>query len=156
MLSRLLLDRGWLELWALELDGEIAAVQFGFRYRDTVFQLQEGYDHNRASDRPGYVLRGEVLRQLISEKVRTYDFLGGEDPHKSRWGAQQSHYREIHFALSFGIGGMRLQFADKAGRSKEWLRRRLPGPAWRLLHNLRTAIRGGQPSRSEGDPAGSE
>src|SRR5262249_33957876 len=30
-LSRALLRRGWLELWALELDGALAAVQYAFR-----------------------------------------------------------------------------------------------------------------------------
>jgi len=151
-LARLFLARGWLELWALELDGEIAAVQFAFRYRNTVFQLQEGYDHKRSSDRLGFVLRGEVLKQLISEKVRTYDFLGGEDRYKSRWGARQSHYRQIHFARPLGIGGMRLQYVDKTLRSKEWLRRKLPSSVWKLLHNVRMVVRGGRGTLSDGDP----
>jgi CelD/BcsL family acetyltransferase involved in cellulose biosynthesis len=151
-LSPLLLDRGWLELWALELDGEIAAVQFAFRYREKVFQLQEGYDHERTSDRLGYVLRGEVLKQLISEKVRTYDFLGGQDPYKARWGAQQGHYRQIHFARSLGIGAAWLQFVDMATRSKEWLRCRLPSSAWRSLHKAHLVVKGTLRSSSENNP----
>jgi len=143
ILSRELLARRWLELWVLELDREIAAVQFAFRYQNKVFQLQEGYDHKRASDRPGYVLRGEVLKRLISENVRSYDFLGGEDAHKSRWGAEPGHYREIHFARRIGVGAMSLQWVDKSLKSKEWLRRKLPSPAWRLLHNLNVATHGG-------------
>jgi CelD/BcsL family acetyltransferase involved in cellulose biosynthesis len=144
-LSQCLLARGWLEFWALELDGEIAALQFALRYGEKVFQLQEGYDHKRKSDRLGYVLRGEVLKQLISEKVRTYDFLGGEDPYKARWGARQGHYRQIHFARRLGIGAAWLRFLDKAARSKDWLRRKLPSPAWRLLHNARLATDGRSP-----------
>ena len=50
-LSQRLLARGWLELWVLELDDQIAAVQFALRYKSRVFQLQEGYDHRRPSDR---------------------------------------------------------------------------------------------------------
>jgi len=139
-LSRRLLARGWLELWVLELNGEIAAVQFAFRYGERVFQLQEGYDHRRSSDRPGYVLRGEVLKQLISEKVRTYDFLGGEDPHKARWGACAGHYLQLHFAPRVSAGGLYLQCVDKASKTKSWLRKRLPHSVWRALHNANVAL----------------
>lgn len=139
-LSHRLLDRGWLELWVLELDGEIAAVQFAFRYGERVFQLQEGYDHKRSSDRPGYVLRGEVLKQLIAEKVRVYDFLGGEDPYKARWGACEGHYRQMHFAPKLGVGGLHLQFVDKASKTKDWLRKKLPASVWRVLHKTNVAL----------------
>ena len=138
-LSRCLLARGWLELWVLEIDGEIAAVQFGFRYGDRFFQLQEGYDHKRTSDRPGYVLRGEVLKRLISEKVKIYDFLGGEDPYKARWGAWEGRYRQLHFAPTLSAGGACLQFVNSAGKTKEWLRAKLPLPVWNALHRVNVA-----------------
>ncbi|MGO9085976.1 MAG: GNAT family N-acetyltransferase [Candidatus Sulfotelmatobacter sp.] len=147
-LSRCLLDRGWLELWALELDNQIAAVQFAFRYGDRVFQLQEGYDHARTSDRLGFVLRGEVLKQLIVEKVRTYDFLGGEDPYKIRWGARPEQYRQLHFAPSIGIGGAWLQWVDKTGRSKEWLRQKVPIAVWGILQRTNAAFRKSSSSAS--------
>jgi len=37
--------------------------------------------------RVGYVLRGQLLRNLIDRGIRRYDFLGGEDESKTRWGA---------------------------------------------------------------------
>jgi CelD/BcsL family acetyltransferase involved in cellulose biosynthesis len=146
-LSRHLLDRRALELWVLELNDEIAAVQFAFRYKDRVFQLQEGYDHRRASDRVGYVLRGEVLKQLVSEGVRVYDFLGGEDDYKSRWGAEAGYYQELHFARSFSLGGVLLWSVELAQESKRWLRGKLPDSAWRVLRNVRRSI---QLSRDRG------
>jgi CelD/BcsL family acetyltransferase involved in cellulose biosynthesis len=139
-LSQHLLARGWLDLWVLELDGKIAAVQFAFRYGEKVFQLQEGYDHERASDRLGYVLRGEVLRQLISNKVRIYDFLGGEDPYKARWGAREGQYRQLHFARALSLGGASLRYLDETARSKEWLRRHVPSSVWSLLHKAKKAF----------------
>lgn len=139
-LSRCLLDRGWLEFWILELDGEIAAAQLAFRYGDKVFQLQEGYDHRRNSDRPGYVLRGAVLQRLIQENIRTYDFLGGEDAYKNRWGASQSVYRQIHFAPAFSFGAVWLECVDKAGRMKEWLRQALPASIWSQLRKAKALV----------------
>lgn len=150
VLSRRLLDRRCLELWALELDGEIVAVQFALRYRESVFQLQEGYDHRRNSDRLGFVLRGEVLKQLISEGVRTYDFLGGDDPYKARWAARDGHYRQLHFAPRFRLAGAWLQLVDKSAKSKERLRQRLPNSAWSLLHNAHLAIRRPPSARKTG------
>lgn len=138
-LSKFLLTRGWLELWVMELDGQKAAVQFAFRFGNRVFQLQEGYDHTRPSDRLGFVLRGHVLKQLISRGVRTYDFLGGTDSYKARWGARQGHYRQLHFAPPLGPGASWLQLVNKAGRGKEWMRQRFPASVWNLLHRANLA-----------------
>ena len=152
-LSRNLLARGWLELWILELEGEIAAVQFAFRYRERVFQLQEGYDHRRTSDRLGFVLRGHVLKQLIEEKARIYDFLGGEDPYKKRWGARESHYLRLEFTPRFGLGRAWLQLAHTTGRSKKWLRQTLPDSTWRVLHNANVFLRGPKPAEKSDSSA---
>jgi CelD/BcsL family acetyltransferase involved in cellulose biosynthesis len=141
-LSDYFLARGWLQLWALEVSGEIAAVQFAFRYKDRVFQLQEGYDHHRSSDRLGYVLRGEVLKTLIAEGVRVYDFLGGKDSYKTRWGAKLGYYRTLRFALPLTRGGLALQLATHAIAGKNWLRRNLPQPAWRFLKKVNIALNG--------------
>ena len=138
-LSRCLLERGALEFWILELDGQIAGAQFAFRYNDRVFQLQEGYDPERSSDRVGYVLRGEVIKQLISEGVRVYDFLGGEDSYKSRWGARTGHYREFHFARPWSWGGLLLWSSEQTRKYKELMRQNLPG-AMKLLRKVRCAI----------------
>jgi CelD/BcsL family acetyltransferase involved in cellulose biosynthesis len=142
LLSQRLLDCRCLELWVLELDGVIAAVQFAFRFGEKVFQLQEGYDRLRSSDRPGLVLRGAVLKQLISERVRVYDFLGGEDKYKARWGAQQGRYQQFHFAPTFGLGGIWLHWVDKTAKGKEWLRAKSPHSVWRMLQKAKVAVRG--------------
>jgi len=141
-LSRCLLNRGQLELWVIELDGAIVAAQFAFRFGNTVFQLQEGYDPERASDRVGFILRGAAIKQFISEGVQVYDFLGGTDSYKTRWGAQVAHYKNLHFAPSLSVGGLLLRSIDRASRSKDWLRKALPGSAWNFLHRINIALEG--------------
>jgi CelD/BcsL family acetyltransferase involved in cellulose biosynthesis len=141
-LSQRLLARGWLEMWVLELNGAIAAVQFAFRYRSAVYQLQEGYNPEHASDRAGFVLRGEVLKQLISEGVRVYDFLGGELLYKARWAAQAGQYRDLHFARPKSMGAIYLSSVVYFSRTKQWLRRRLPASVWRMLHVVNVALKG--------------
>ena len=43
-LSAVLLQRNWLEFWLLEIDGKTVAADYGFRYGDTVYALQAGFD----------------------------------------------------------------------------------------------------------------
>jgi CelD/BcsL family acetyltransferase involved in cellulose biosynthesis len=136
-----LLKRGWLEFWFLEVDGKEVATLFGFRYGSTVFSLQEGYDPAFASDSVGYILRGHVLKHLISAGVRRYDFLAGKDESKERWSALVGHYINLHFAKPFSVGSIYLHSVHGARTSKEWLRERLPQPAWGALHRLNLMLR---------------
>jgi CelD/BcsL family acetyltransferase involved in cellulose biosynthesis len=139
-----LLAQGRLDLWVLELDGKVAAAQFGFRYGDRLFQLQEGNDPAHASDRVGFLLRGHVMKELIAQGVRTYDFLGGELGYKAHWGAQAGYYLDLQFARPFSAGAAYLRAQLYAGHSKSWLRRNLPESAWQLLHRAKVNLRGEQ------------
>jgi CelD/BcsL family acetyltransferase involved in cellulose biosynthesis len=123
----LFLARRWLEFWLLELDGKPAAAQFSFRFRDTVYVLQEGFDPEYARDSVGFVLRGQVLQQLIAEGVRRYDFLGGSGHSKQRWNAETWSYLDIHLARPLSRASVYLR-ALRSGRSaKEWMRANLSG-----------------------------
>jgi CelD/BcsL family acetyltransferase involved in cellulose biosynthesis len=137
-----LVRRGCLEFWFLDLDGAPVATQFGFRFGDTVFSLQEGYDPAYSPDSVGYVLRAHAIRELISGGVRRYHFLGGEGPSKSRWGAQATNYVNIHFARSFNRGSLYLRLINGARAAKESLRRYLPQSVWQGLHRLNVALSG--------------
>jgi CelD/BcsL family acetyltransferase involved in cellulose biosynthesis len=141
-ISRLFHARKWLELWVLDLDGKPVAAQFGFRYRDTFFCLQEGFDPDHASDSVGYVLRGHVIGELIAAGVRRYDFLGGEGPEKTRWGAQVGNYVDIHFAKPYTRGSLYLKFVVEIANVKEWLRPRSPKAMWSILQWLNLRLRG--------------
>jgi Acetyltransferase (GNAT) domain len=145
-ISRQFMSRGWLEFWVLEVDGKPVAAQFGFRYGDTVVQLQEGYDPDYSTDSIGYVLRAHVIKELIATGTRRYDFLSGETPSKARWAAQRHHYVNIHFAKPSTKGSVYLQIVHRAGQSKEWLRARLPQNAWQVLQKLNRKLPGNRRS----------
>ena len=137
-----LLAHHQLELWVLELNGKIVATQFGLRHGTTVFSLQEGFDPEYSADSVGYVLRSQVLKQVIADGIRRYDFLGGADESKLRWGAQAGHYLNLSFARPFSAGAAYVQAVHHAGRGKAWLRRKLPVGAWEMLHKINVGIRG--------------
>ena len=129
-LARLLLARQRLEFWVLELQGKVVAAQFGLRHGKTVFSLQEGFDPDYAADSVGYVLRSQVLKQLIADGVRRYDFLGGTDESKMRWGAELRSYNNMHFARPLSRGSFHINFNNKSAQSKDWLRNHLPAGVW--------------------------
>ena len=86
--SNIALRRGWLRMFALEVNGTIAAVQYGYAYGGCFYQMQEGFDTNGPRG-VGNILRGEVIAACIEEGLKRYDFLGGFDEHKRHWRACQ-------------------------------------------------------------------
>ena len=135
-MSRGFLRRGWLEFWLLELDGKPAAAQFAFRYRGIVYQLQEGLDPQHFSDRAGVVLRAHILKELIAEGVRQYDFLGGVDAHKQLWGAQAGNYVDISFAKPLSRGSLHLFLKRRTLITKAWLNTNMPDPVLQFLRQI--------------------
>jgi CelD/BcsL family acetyltransferase involved in cellulose biosynthesis len=135
-LARLLLARRRLEFWVLELNGKIAAAQFGLRHNTTVFSLQEGFDPDYAADSVGYVLRSNVLKTVLEEGVRRYDFLGGTDESKMRWGGVLKHYVNLRCARPFSKGDFYLTLKENSRRAKTWLRNHLPAGMWKKLKSV--------------------
>ena len=137
-MAPLFLERGWLEFWVLQLEGKPVAAQYGFRYRDVVYSLQEGFNPEHASDRVGYVLRAHVLKMLIGQGVRHYDFLGEEDSSKYRWGAEVGSYADIHFARPLTRGAIYLRMDQTTRALKSWVRTNLPDPILRAVRKGRS------------------
>lgn len=96
LVARRFFRQGWLNFWVLELDGQEAATEFGFTFRGVYSHLMSGFDPTFAADSPGVVLRALLLESLINEGVRCYDFLGGEEEYKYRWGAQDARFVNLN------------------------------------------------------------
>jgi CelD/BcsL family acetyltransferase involved in cellulose biosynthesis len=134
------LHRGWLEFWLLRLDENVVAAQLCFRYRDTVYLLQEGFDPQFAVHKVGYALRAAMLRRFIETGANRYDFLGGFNTHKQNWGAQQGAYINLSFAAPRSLGSLCVTLEKCATESKEWLRQRVPAPVWQVLHRVKSGL----------------
>jgi len=128
------LHRGWLEFWLLELDGEIVGAQFCFRYNHTVSLLQEGFHPKYAAEKIGYALRAHVLEEMIRSGAKRYDFLGGDDPYKAKFGAHQKNYLNLTFAGPSRIGRTYVTAQRRKRQIKTWLKSKLPA---RVLARLR-------------------
>jgi CelD/BcsL family acetyltransferase involved in cellulose biosynthesis len=120
------LQRGWLEFWRLELNGETVGAQFCFRYNDTVSLLQEGFHPKYAAEKIGYALKAHLLEEMIRTGARRYDFLGGADLYKSKFGAHQENYLNVFISGPSKLGRIYLQAQKKKRGIKAWLKRKLP------------------------------
>ena len=76
--------RGWLRLYCLELDGEIAAMTYCYRFRNRIYLMQAGFDPAKAKANPGRVLLGHALEHAIGEGNVVFDFLRGEHRYKDQ------------------------------------------------------------------------
>jgi CelD/BcsL family acetyltransferase involved in cellulose biosynthesis len=83
--ARVALERGWLRLWFLELDGRPAAAWYGFRFGRVESYYQAGRDLERGEDSVGFVLLAHTIREAASDGMREYRFLRGGEPFKSRF-----------------------------------------------------------------------
>lgn len=122
------LRRGWLEFWLLSLDDTVVAAQLGFRYGETMYSLQEGFHLKYRKDQIGYAVRARVLQEVIRSGAKRYDFLGGDDPYKLKFGARQGNYVTLRFAGPSLLGRMYLAQWQRAKRARRWLRDFLPPP----------------------------
>jgi hypothetical protein len=84
-LSQAALRQGWLRLHVLRLDGEAAAVLYGFRYNDVLNYYQSGFDPALRRHSVGLVTMGLAIKSALEEGTRSYDFLRGDESYKMLW-----------------------------------------------------------------------
>jgi CelD/BcsL family acetyltransferase involved in cellulose biosynthesis len=83
--AQIALERGWLRLWVLELDGKAAAAWYGFRYGGAEWFYQSGRDPALDAESVGFVLMSHTIRAAIEDGMNEYRFLLGDEPYKSRF-----------------------------------------------------------------------
>ena len=83
--SQIALERGWLRLYVLRLDGKPAACLYGFLYRRTFYFYQSGLDAAYDKYSAGLITMGLAIKSAIEEGVEEYDLLHGNEAYKSHW-----------------------------------------------------------------------
>jgi CelD/BcsL family acetyltransferase involved in cellulose biosynthesis len=76
------LGRGWLRLYCLEVDGEIAAMLYAYRFRRGIYVMQAGFDPELHKWRVGQVLLNYSIEHAIGEGSTVFDFLRGAHSYK--------------------------------------------------------------------------
>jgi CelD/BcsL family acetyltransferase involved in cellulose biosynthesis len=139
------LEKQWLEFWFLEIEKRTVACMFGFRYGQTAYGLQRGFDPEYSSEGVAQILQAYVLKRYIEGGIRRLDFLGGKNPSKERWGANVGNYVNVSFAKSLSFGSLYLNLKQGSVEAKEGLRRVMPQQAWTVMRNLNLRLHGKAP-----------
>lgn len=82
-------EHGMLRLDLLEVDGRVAAANFGFELDGTFFLYNSAYDADVAAVAPGIKLTAALIRQSIERGLSTFDLLCGTEAYKSDLGARE-------------------------------------------------------------------
>jgi CelD/BcsL family acetyltransferase involved in cellulose biosynthesis len=149
-ISAAFLRHGWLRFYHLQVDGVIRASQFGFAYRGVLHSLQEAFDYRF---RPpgvggvGVVLRGMAIRESIAEGLTSYDFLGGDEEFKTRWGTTTHYVQRVRLGAPGPAGALAFLWAAGGRDARLWVRTHLPPwmvttrDRWRTRRQARRARR---------------
>ena len=84
-LARNALERGWLRLWLLELDGQPIAAWHGFQVGTVCSYYQAGRNPSFERFSVGFVLMAHSIRSAIADGAREYRFGRGDEAFKSRF-----------------------------------------------------------------------
>jgi CelD/BcsL family acetyltransferase involved in cellulose biosynthesis len=79
------LERGWLRLWMLELEGRTAAAWLGYRFAGIESYYQAGRDPALQKERIGFVLLAHTLREALADGMDEYRLLRGDESFKYRF-----------------------------------------------------------------------
>lgn len=90
------LQRGWLRLWFLELDGEPIAGWYGWRLGSRYSYYQAGFDPRFKDRNVGFSLLAHTMRSAVQEGAADYDLLLGAEEFKWRFATTK---REISTAV---------------------------------------------------------
>lgn len=124
--SRLALERGWLRLFILRLDGRPIGALYGFRYGRRFYFYQSGFDPAFRQHSVGLVTMGLAIRQALQEGVEEYDLLHGTESYKYLWAKDSQPLVRVDLYPP-GLGGRLCRGAvTLEDRAKTWARRALP------------------------------
>jgi CelD/BcsL family acetyltransferase involved in cellulose biosynthesis len=124
--ARAALERGWLRLWTLELDGRPGAAWLGFRFGGAEWYYQAGRDPALEREAVGFVLMAHTIREALNDGVSEYRLLLGGEAYKDRFATADPGLETIAWAR--GLRGRAARAAARAGLSAPpGLRRRLRG-----------------------------
>jgi CelD/BcsL family acetyltransferase involved in cellulose biosynthesis len=145
-MAKRFLARGWLDFWFLDLNDDTAAIEYGFRYKDTYYPLWVALNTEYKKYEAGSVLRSLIIQTLIADGIHFYELMNGAEPYKLRWGAEQRYYKNLSCVLPYSRGALywkissmlinsKVYFGSLRQRLRNFLSSILPSWAYNFLKN---------------------
>ena len=133
--------KGWLQLSCLELDGEIVAILYDYRYGEKIYYYQGGFDPSLYKYSLGLVLRAYGIQKAIKDGIKEIDLLKGAYEHKYKW----TEYDRQTINLTIGKNNLRSKifFFDsfRKPQMREALKKILPNFLLERMRRVRESIK---------------
>ncbi len=127
--ARRFLERGWLRLHRLRLDGKTRASFYCFKYGDRVYYYLSGFDLTMARHSLGTLLMAHAIGEAIAEGAREFDLLRGDETYKYDWRATERSTWRLVIAKPRSL-------RSRVALGLSWLERRLEREGSRLRNRL--------------------
>jgi len=95
------LERGWLRLWVMEVDGAPAAAWYGWRLGERYSYYLAGFEPRWSDASVGLLLLARTVREAIEESASEYDLLLGDEAYKERFATATRPVETVVLARSF-------------------------------------------------------
>ncbi len=125
--TREAMDRGWLRMYAIRVDGAVAAVMYGFSLDGRFYFYQHGHDAGHASRSAGLALMAWTIQAAIDEGCSEFDMLWGTEPYKALWTRDARVLQRIDL-FPVRLGGVVQRHVAEARRGASLLARRVLSP----------------------------
>jgi len=86
--SKTSLERGWLKLYTLLLNGTPVASLYVFKYGNVYYHYQSAFDPDYARYSPGTAILALGIKNAIEDGAVEFDFLHDNEPYKYLWARQ--------------------------------------------------------------------
>lgn len=133
--ARRALEKGWLRLWTMELDGAPVAAWYGLRYQGCETYYQAGRDPAFEELHVGFVLLCHSIRSAFDDGMREYRFGLGDEPYKHRFAQSDPGVNTVAI-----VAGKRGKLALSASQLALRMPRRLRLGAWQAGAGRREAV----------------
>ena len=124
--SQVALERGWLRLYVLRLDGKPAACLYGFLYRRTFYFYQSGFDATYNKHSVGLVSMGLAIQCAIEEGAEEFDLLHGNEVYKSHWSSDSRALGRLEVYPPRSLGWLCRSSVELERAARRTARRWLP------------------------------
>lgn len=121
--SAISLDRGWLKLYTLLLDGVPVSSLYVFKYQDVYHHYQSAFDPDYGKYSPGTVIVALAIKDAVEDRAVEFDFLHDNESYKYLWARQERELIRLELYPARRMGSVYRHSAEM----KHWIKR--------LVHN---------------------
>jgi CelD/BcsL family acetyltransferase involved in cellulose biosynthesis len=124
--TRTALERGWLRLFLLRVNGRPVGALYGFRRGPRFYFYQSGYDPAWRKHSVGLVTMGLAIKQALAEGAEEYDLLHGTEAYKFRWAKETRDLSRVYLFPPSWRGWLYRASLEAESQGKHAARRWLP------------------------------